>query len=113
MKTLILALLFSVNAYSKLDSRLMSKYNKFIKEVQCKSIITSGYRTKEHNKRVGGSKNSYHLKGKALDVAFTKCDKSLKEIGIIAQSYFNGVIVYKKHIHIDIRDKIYHNEGKY
>lgn len=112
MKIFLLTLLFSVNAYAKLDPRLISKFNAFKKEVKCKTIITSGYRSPKENERVGGSKNSYHLKGQALDLAFG-CSKSLEEIGNIAKRYFKGVIVYKKHIHVDIRNKVYHNEGKY
>lgn len=30
--------------------------------------VTSGYRTPEHNKNIGGSKNSQHTKGQAVDI---------------------------------------------
>ncbi len=33
--------------------------------------VTSGYRSYEHNKRVGGQENSYHLTGNARDIAKT------------------------------------------
>lgn len=31
-------------------------------------IVTSGYRSAEHNRAVGGVTNSYHLQGRAIDV---------------------------------------------
>lgn len=31
--------------------------------------VTSTYRTAEHNRRVGGVRNSYHLRGRAIDIA--------------------------------------------
>ena len=31
--------------------------------------VTSTYRTPEHNRRVGGVRNSYHLRGRAIDIA--------------------------------------------
>ncbi len=31
--------------------------------------INSGYRTESHNKNIGGAKNSFHLYGKAADIA--------------------------------------------
>ena len=31
--------------------------------------VTSTYRSREHNRRVGGVRNSYHLSGRAIDIA--------------------------------------------
>ena len=31
--------------------------------------VTSTYRTPKHNRRVGGVRNSYHLSGRAIDIA--------------------------------------------
>lgn len=36
--------------------------------VQAPIVINSGYRSPQHNKRVGGATNSYHLKGMAADI---------------------------------------------
>lgn len=75
-------------------------------EVPCKIRIHSSKRTPEHNKRVGGAPNSYHLKGRALDIS-AKC-LSHKELGKIAIKHANGVLVYKSHVHIDNRpNKLY------
>lgn len=32
-------------------------------------IVNSGYRTPEHNKQIGGAKNSLHMCGKAVDIS--------------------------------------------
>ena len=55
------------------------KFLRFIDELRkrCKFpfIVTSGYRTPEHNKKVGGIENSAHLKGLACDIAMTDSKK--------------------------------------
>ncbi len=69
--------------------------------------IHSAYRTKTHNKSVGGAKNSQHLQGLALDLkppqgvpidAFYKTIKeNAKRLGI------KGIGRYKTFIHVDLR----------
>ena len=67
-------------------------------------VVTSGYRTKEHNMKVDGAPRSYHLKGMAVDchahwVPFLKLAKAGLKSG------FSTAIVYNTHVHFDIREK--------
>lgn len=71
-------------------------------------IVTSGYRTPEHNKKVGGAKYSYHMRGMAADIIVK--DMTPKEIAkkldeIAPNSC--GIIVYKSWVHFDTRDSKY------
>lgn len=72
--------------------------------------INSGYRSPAHNARVGGKKNSYHLKGMAADItAKSFTPKKLASIieKLIAEGKVKqgGVGIYKGFIHYDIRGK--------
>ena len=88
----------------KIDCRLPDIGEQLRKELECPLTVTSGYRTKAHNKRVGGAKNSYHIKGLAMDIKpiggslrtlFIKATK-MKDVG--------GLGWYEdSHIHIDLR----------
>lgn len=66
-------------------------------------IILSGYRCPTWNKKVGGSKNSEHMKGTAVD--FTHTDQELLEevAGDLQLEWDGGFSYYKdkKFIHID------------
>lgn len=67
-------------------------------------FITSGYRCQNHNTRVGGAKNSYHMKGQASDI-YIKGD--MGELAKIADRIFKegGVGIYKNFIHLDTGTK--------
>ena len=67
--------------------------------------ITSGYRTPEHNRKVGGASKSYHMRGMAIDCYCKGIEhKVLAEIALDGGD-FTTAIVYKTHVHLDIREK--------
>ena len=64
--------------------------------------INSGYRTPAHNEAVGGTENSSHLKGLAVDIA---CDNSIDRFDLInclLDVGFSRIGVAKTFIHADI-----------
>jgi len=66
-------------------------------------IITSGYRTKEHNKKVGGVENSAHTKGYAADIYtgdFTRAQKN-RIIAALVKSGFERIGEAGLFIHVD------------
>ncbi len=70
--------------------------------------VTSGYRSPEHNTRIGGVPNSQHLLGKAADLVAKNLTakqlslivEKLTEKGEIAEG---GIGLYNGFVHYDIR----------
>ncbi len=109
-------LLFYTNNYTYDPPIKVNPIDKVVyqleKETGCKMIITSGYRTKAHNKKVGGAKNSYHLTDRARDlVPKDKNCIGIKQLGEIACKY-TSTIVCSRHIHIGNREKRRCSKGK-
>lgn len=76
-------------------------------ELKSPIIITSGYRTPNHNTKVGGAKYSYHMRGMAVDIRVNgkspkKVEKALDNIVPNC-----GIIVYNNWVHFDTRTKKY------
>lgn len=68
--------------------------------------INSAYRTREHNRREGGSSNSFHIKGRAFDLFIKGVNPN--DLARYAQSIgINGIIRYSWGIHVDSRPKKY------
>jgi len=64
-------------------------------------IINSGYRTPEHNRKVGGAANSQHLYGRAADIVVKGVSPS--KVYQEADKLFNGVGKYPTFTHVDTR----------
>ena len=69
---------------------------------ESKFIITSGYRTVEHNAAIG-SKSDNHPSGKAADIAATSSRDIYNIINALLKAGFNriGINFDKKFIHVD------------
>lgn len=66
--------------------------------------INSGYRTVEHNKRVGGVADSQHRYGKAADIHIKSGWTPEKLAALAKECGFTGIGLYKTFVHMDVRD---------
>ena len=94
---------------AKLNLDVLSKQLQIIRNHFGRAIqINSGYRSKEHNKAVGGAANSYHVKGMAADMRIEGVSpkalhgqiQMLIDAGKIMQG---GLGLYDSFVHYDIR----------
>lgn len=68
-------------------------------------LITSGYRSDNHNKKVGGAEHSSHLTGRAVDISCRTSYMRLKIMWALKDAGFNRIGVYRSWIHADIDDQ--------
>ncbi len=93
----------------KIDDGLVDYLQKARENFGVPIVITSAYRTEKYNKKIGGAKNSYHVKGQAADhhakgkVDLLELARFYESIGCL------GIIVYPNSgfVHIDMREKKY------
>ena len=72
--------------------------------------ITSGYRTPEHNKKVGGVANSQHIYGEACDFTgrdFRRLLRIIEEMDDKGLLNYDQLIIYRKRqfIHVSYRNE--------
>lgn len=67
--------------------------------------ITSGFRTPEHNKKVGGSPTSSHLDGTGVDILSRNSLEVRKIVEGAMKAGITGITVYKasNHVHLDLK----------
>lgn len=66
--------------------------------------VTSGYRSPEQNKKVGGAKGSQHLHGNAFDIDVSGMPRE-ERVNLIQQAReagFRGIGVYDNSLHFDV-----------
>ena len=64
-------------------------------------IITSAWRSPEHNKKVGGTPNSSHLKGLAVDIVADDSRKRFTILQALIAAGFTRIGIAKTFIHVD------------
>ena len=90
-----------------ISTELVEVLEKLRAKLNCSININSGYRTKSHNKAIGGSSTSKHCKGMAADIVCIRDGKVIptKEVCCAAQDLdVDGIaIINDTATHIDVR----------
>lgn len=64
-------------------------------------VINSGYRDKEHNRKVNGVSNSSHLRGYAVDIAIYSKKHRKQLVKALENTGFKRIGIYSTHVHAD------------
>ena len=64
-------------------------------------VITSAYRSKEHNAKIGGVANSSHIKGLAVDIRVNSSRERFTILKALIYVGFNRIGVADDFIHVD------------
>lgn len=89
-------------SWQYMDAEFIEILMKLRKNVGLPFIITSGYRTKAHNYKVGGVNGSAHTKGYAVDIRVSSGMYRLRIIDEALKLGIRRIGVSKHFIHIDI-----------
>jgi len=88
--------------------KLLKSLNKFRSAYGKPMIVTSGYRSPEHNRKIGGAKNSAHLSCQAAD--FSDPDRKLAEFCLNNEALLESCGLWVEHpsytptwVHLQIR----------
>ena len=102
-----------------LDTRLPNVLQTIRELLGNKSIsVSSGYRTLEHNTKIGGAKNSNHMKGMAADLQQKGTDQETMcraaETALAKAKIPGSIIKYPTFVHVDTSPTRYRgiNNGK-
>ena len=92
------------NSGKNMDTNFLTKLEEARELAGIPFKITSGYRTKEHNKEVGGVPNSSHLIGVAADIAVSSGSERYTILNALIKAGFRRIGVAKTFIHCDTDD---------
>jgi len=86
----------------RLDPLLVDRLQALRDRVGRPVVITSGYRTMDHNRTIGGAPESLHLRGQAADIKVPGWDPEAVARADEAVG-FGGIGVCPTHVHVDVR----------
>lgn len=86
----------------KMDKKFLEKLDYARHNAGIPFKITSGYRCEEHNLKVGGRVGSSHLKGLAVDIAYTGSRERYIIVNALISVGINRIGIGKSFIHCDI-----------
>ena len=87
------------------DLSLVEALQQASNDLKKRITIISGYRSKKHNDKVGGAKNSYHVRGQAADIKIEGLNPW--QVALYFEHYGNKKVraigMYDSWVHVDTR----------
>lgn len=88
---------------AEMDNELLETLDAIRDELGLSMRVVSGFRCEDHNAAVGGSRNSFHLRGKAADIAAPSGTPYRDKLLTIAgRMGVGGVGLYADFVHLDV-----------
>lgn len=88
-----------------MDLKLIMALDGLRLELGERLVITSARRCKEHNEKIGGVANSFHLRGMAVDLAVPNGAMAYRILYLAAVRHnFRGIGIGKTFVHLDTRE---------
>jgi uncharacterized protein YcbK (DUF882 family) len=89
-----------------MDSNFLKLLDEAREVAEIPFVINSAYRTPEHNAKIGGSLNSSHLKGLAVDISVTNSTQRFIVLNALISVGFTRIGISDTFIHVDLdKDK--------
>lgn len=88
-------------SYENMDVDFLNKLAEARHLARVAFKITSGYRTREHNEKVGGVPGSSHTLGYAADIYASTSHQKFRIVNSLLEVGFDRIGVSKNFIHVD------------
>jgi len=85
----------------KMDKDFLAKLDEAREYARLPFVINSAYRSLEHNEKIGGSPNSSHIKGLAVDIKTTDSRTRYRVLEALISVGFNRIGIADTFIHVD------------
>ena len=93
---------YEIGSGIKMDINFLRKLDEARHIAKTPFKINSGYRTQEHNLKVGGRVGSSHLKGFAADIGYNGSRERYLIINALIQVGINRIGIAKTFVHCDV-----------
>lgn len=89
-----------------MDDDFMTLIEVIREELDLPMDVESGYRCPDYNKIIGGSKGSWHMKGRAIDIRRPSGAYTWKIVKLAQKHGIRGIEVGTNHIHLDNGERV-------
>lgn len=88
---------------SDMDSKFMERLNRARRVAGLPFVLNSAFRTVEHEKLMNRTGNSYHTKGRAVDIRCLDSNSRAVIVAALIRVGFHGIGISNTFIHVDDR----------